>query len=323
MKVRRSIRTIMLAVRTMVARGASCLFLSSLWPEPGSSAAGVRTEGLIRAFQQWGYDVSYAAGAAPNEYTDRLREAGVATFECGPNREADLSRVIATSQPTVVIFDRFFNEEAFSFRVRELAPDALRVLDMQDVHSLRRGRQQLVERAKDGQPGCERLLAASLAHVPPATSEPLLRELAAVHRSDLTLVCSPVEQALLQRVYAIPQEKLALASFFCDEAAPDDNPAATGFGFETAGCCSHGSNQDPLLLELQLTGVCVVAAGLGSRSGGILSPLAGSNTHQTSMGCVGSPTISGLGSVASCRRRSFTCMAPTPQRRCNDCMHRR
>ena len=35
---------------------------------------------------------------------------------------------------------RFYNEEAFSFRVREVAPSALRVLDMQDCHFLRKGR---------------------------------------------------------------------------------------------------------------------------------------------------------------------------------------
>ena len=34
---------------------------------------------------------------------------------------------------------RFYAEEQFSFRVRELAPGALRVLDMQDFHALRAG----------------------------------------------------------------------------------------------------------------------------------------------------------------------------------------
>ena len=34
---------------------------------------------------------------------------------------------------------RFIAEEAFSFRIREVAPDALRVLDMQDCHALRSG----------------------------------------------------------------------------------------------------------------------------------------------------------------------------------------
>jgi glycosyltransferase involved in cell wall biosynthesis len=44
----------------------------------------------------------------------------------------------------------------------------------------------------------------------------LLRELASIHRSDLTLVCSPYELDLLQNKYNIPSYKLALASFFVD-----------------------------------------------------------------------------------------------------------
>ena len=36
-------------------------------------------------------------------------------------------------------FCRFYSEEAYSFRVRDIVPDALRVLDMQDMHCLRKG----------------------------------------------------------------------------------------------------------------------------------------------------------------------------------------
>ena len=47
------------------------------------------------------------------------------------NRERELSEALESSAPSVVIFDRFYAEEMFSFRVRELCPGALRVLDMQ------------------------------------------------------------------------------------------------------------------------------------------------------------------------------------------------
>ena len=201
---------------TLGRRAASCLFLSPVWPEPGSSAAGVRTEGLLSAFQRWGYDVSYAAAAKPNKYTELLRGSGVAVYECGPNREEQLASVLDETQPTVVVFDRFMAEEAYSFRVRELAPDALRVLDMQDLHALRRGRQELFESGADAR--------AILEHTPPASSDALLRELGAIQRSDLTLVCSPVELSLLQSHYGVAPSKLCLASFFCEEAEPDPLP---------------------------------------------------------------------------------------------------
>ncbi len=38
-------------------------------------------------------------------------------------------------------FCRFYSEEAYSFRVCDIAPEALRVLDMQDMHCLRKGNQ--------------------------------------------------------------------------------------------------------------------------------------------------------------------------------------
>lgn len=69
--------------------------------------------------------------AKPNEHSALLEGAGVATHQCAPNREAELGEVLASAEPDVCIFDRFYAEEAFSFRVRERAPRALRVLDMQ------------------------------------------------------------------------------------------------------------------------------------------------------------------------------------------------
>ncbi len=44
-------------------------------------------------------------------------------------------------KPTVGRFMlfRYYAEEAFSFMVRQHAPQAMRVLDMQDFHALRQG----------------------------------------------------------------------------------------------------------------------------------------------------------------------------------------
>jgi hypothetical protein len=217
--------------------GRSCLFLAPVWPEPGSSAAGVRTLGLIKAFQRWGYTVGFGAGARPNAYTAELEELGVQVFQVRINHEAELAAALASTSPTIVIFDRFFAEEAFSFRVRELSPTSLRLLDMQDLHALRRGRQRLV---KSGAAPSDVIM-----HVPSVTHEELARELAAVQRSDLVFVCSPTELALLQYEYRVPVDKLALASFFCTEASEEGDCVAgeegctsgqSGYGYDA----SHG-----------------------------------------------------------------------------------
>ena len=63
-----------------------------------------------------------------------------------PNRSEEMKTLLHNIQSNhgpikAVVFDRFYAEEAFSFRIRDICPDALLVLDMQDIHSLRLGRQ--------------------------------------------------------------------------------------------------------------------------------------------------------------------------------------
>lgn len=185
---------------------SSVLFISPVWPERSSSAAGVRTTDLIESFQQRGYTVSYASPSTPNHHTDLIQSSGVQVFECPPNNEASIKAVLTAAQPAVVIFDRFYAEEMFSFHVKDLLPNALRILDMQDVHFLREGRQQLVKNNAS--------MADILACRPDTTSAACLRELASIYRCDLTLVCSPVELRMLQQHYNVPSNRLVLAPLF-------------------------------------------------------------------------------------------------------------
>ena len=55
-----------------------------------------------------------------------------------------------------------------------------------------------------------------LASAPDAADPSLQRELASIHRSDLTLVCSAVEVQLLRDRYGIAAEKLTYAPFFVE-----------------------------------------------------------------------------------------------------------
>ena len=208
------------------------LFLSTVWPEPRSSAAGVRTAALLGAFARAGYSLAVAASAARNEASAALESGGVAAaagpvpcFSVPLNRVDALDAALAARAPSVVVFDRFTSEEAFSWRVRERVPGAARVLDMQDCHALRRARARAVEDAdrrggrgekKSGDGGAadadaaasdsetaaasdsETAVSAALAARPDASDRDAVREASAVYRSDLTLVCSPVEGRLLR-----------------------------------------------------------------------------------------------------------------------------
>eukprot|EP00887_Chlorella_sp_A99_P006444 scaffold3.g6444.t1 len=212
---------------TSAALSDGVLFLSPVWPERSSSAAGVRSWELAAAFQRWGYRVAYSAAAAPNAHTVALEVCGMRTHSVPPNRAAALGATLAAARPGVVVFDRFYAEEFYSSRVRELAPDALRVLDMQDMHSLRGAREAAV---RAGAPA-----AAVLACRPGAGDPDLLRELTAIHRSDLTLVCSPVELRLLRDHYGVPAHKLALAPLFYAPSPHDTAGVARSSAVSGAG----------------------------------------------------------------------------------------
>jgi glycosyltransferase involved in cell wall biosynthesis len=272
------------AARAAAAAASPCpvLFLSPVWPERSSSAAGVRTDDLISAFLERGHRVSYAASAAPNEHTALLAARGVATAQCLPNREADLLAVLAAAglidgsvgvagrgEPrhgqqasSICVFDRFYAEEMFSFRVRGAAPACLRVLDMQDLHFLRAAR---AEAAAAGAAP-----AAALAARPGADSPAVLREVAAVLRSDLTLVCSPAELEILAAPpYSLPPSKLALAPFF----APPSPHAAAPRGwadrrhFAMLGTFRHPPNADSVewaLAEVWPRARALLAAAAGA-----------------------------------------------------------
>lgn len=60
----------------------------------------------MAALQRWGFDVSWAAAAAPNEHAAALADKGVRAFQVPPNREAALAGVLQDTSPSVVVFDR-------------------------------------------------------------------------------------------------------------------------------------------------------------------------------------------------------------------------
>ena len=139
----------------------------------------------------------------------------------------------------LVIFDRFYSEEAYSFSIREQMRQRCSnvnvdiedstptlVLDMQDMHSLRWGRQQVVQQFDKKQAMTNNssdmdpleCLNEVMEYRPTASNNPhLLRELASIHRCDMTWVCSPYEMKLLNQTYQIPESKLTLASFYVEQ----------------------------------------------------------------------------------------------------------
>ena len=159
---------------------------------------------LIELFQQKGWEVHFATTAAETVHMVDLSSNGVVTKNIQLN-DGGFDEYIEGLQPDMVLFDRFIVEEQFGWRVAEKCPDAIRLLDTEDLHSLRKTRQ---EAFKKGVPYTTDVLLSS---------EIAKRELASIYRCDLTLIISTYEMDLLQNVFRVDKSLLCYLPFLIDK----------------------------------------------------------------------------------------------------------
>ncbi|WP_138430051.1 glycosyltransferase [Fodinibius saliphilus] len=176
------------------------LIIGLVWPEPNSSAAGGRMMNLIKLFQQQGWKITFATSAAESEYQADLKSRNINTVRIAVN-DSSFDLFIKELQPSFVLFDRFLTEEQFGWRVAEQCPGALRILDTEDLHFLRRARETAV---RQGRP----FEKADLLH-----EETTKREIASIYRSDLSLIISEYEMQLLTNLFGIDEKLLYYLPF--------------------------------------------------------------------------------------------------------------
>ena len=191
------------------------LWIAFVWPEPYSSAAGARTLSLLKCCRAAGFSVTVASACQENAAYQQLIELGISVRPVQVNHSS-FDEFVTELNPDLVVFDRFMIEEQFSWRVRQCCPSAARVLDSVDLHSLRRLRE---ERVKNQQSVFEFKDQEIL-------NEDALREVAAIYRSDLTLIISDAELKLLRERYGVPESLLELCSLFYER------PSSLGAPFE-------------------------------------------------------------------------------------------
>jgi glycosyltransferase involved in cell wall biosynthesis len=183
------------------------LIIGKVWPEPNSSAAGSRMMELINLFRSYGYTVSFASAASDSNYAVNLADYEVDRVEIEMN-SATFNGFVKELQPGAVMFDRFMTEEQFGWRVAEACPDAVRILDTEDLHCLRAARQSSWKRGEDFTP--ELLFDEEVAK----------REIASIYRCDLSLIISKYEIELLQNKFQIPEDLLFYLPFLMEDV-PD------------------------------------------------------------------------------------------------------
>ncbi|HOZ76191.1 MAG TPA: glycosyltransferase family 4 protein [Flavobacterium sp.] len=183
-------------------RPQNILIIGFVWPEPNSSGAGTRMLQLIEVFQQQGWKVTFASAAADSEFMFDVTSIGVEKVSIVLN-DSSFDAFVKALDPSIVLFDRFMVEEQFGWRVAENCPDALRILDTIDLHSLRLSRQKASKAGLD-------LSRDAL------FSDTAKREIASILRSDLSLLISETEMDLLKSQFKIDPQLLYYLPFLVD-----------------------------------------------------------------------------------------------------------
>ncbi len=208
------------------------LIIGLVWPEPHSSAAGTRMLQLIRVFKEKGWRITFASAAQKSVFSAELETMDVGCKHILLN-DGSFDVEVAALNPDVVVFDRYMTEEQFGWRIAENCPSALRILDTEDLHCLRKAREFALKR---GVAMSDDLLLSDTAK----------REIASIYRCDFSLVISTYEMTLLTDFFKVPASLLFYIPFIFNEIGHDDFKFLPSFqdrsGFVFIGNFLHEPN---------------------------------------------------------------------------------
>jgi hypothetical protein len=211
-----------------------CLVIGAVWPEPRSSAAGSRMLQLLSPLMREGWAVTYASTGSDSEHAMDLLSLGIESVSVKVN-DAGFDDRLRSLMPDVVLFDRFYIEEQFGWRVEEHCPDALRILDGEDLHCLRDARERAHHQGRE-------------VHFSDLMGEVGRREIAAILRSDLTLIISTHEMGLLVEQFRLDPALLHYCPFMIEPPTALQRGALPAFedrcDFSSIGNFRHPPNWD-------------------------------------------------------------------------------
>lgn len=212
------------------------LIIGKVWPEPQSSAAGSRMLQLVDFFASLNYEIHFASTAKKSSYS--VIPNSVYKAHSIEMNNSSFDDFIKHLMPTIVLFDRYMTEEQFGWRVKSKCPNALLVLDMEDLHSLRYSREQALKNNESFLP----------AHLNNSIS---YREIASVYRCDLSLVISKYELELLQNYFKVDSRILHYLPFMLDIEQDDFTNYRRSFAnrkhFMTIGNFLHKPNYNSVI----------------------------------------------------------------------------
>lgn len=210
------------------------LFIGAVWPEPKSSAGGIRMMQLLHMFLRNQWQITFASSAADSEFAEDIISLGIDKVSIELNNSS-FDEFVKKLNPNVVVFDRFMSEEQYGWRVAESVPNALRIVETIDLHCLRTSRQEMLKSGEN--------LSATL-----LKNDTAKRELACYFRSDLNLIISDEEIPILQNVFHFPLEQLYYLPYKIPSLSAEEKNNLPSFEerehFVTIGNFKHEPNWD-------------------------------------------------------------------------------
>lgn len=229
-------------------KNTKLLVIGHGWPEPEATAAGLRMLQLLAGFKEWGWQLTFVSTAAIIPDASSFGELDITTGSIELN-DSSFDHFLEKLQPNLVLFDRFHTEEQFGWRVDKILPNTLKILDTEDLHSLREARALSLEEPKGS--WLQKWLELDITK----------REIASIYRCDLSLIISEFEISLLQEHLQIPSRILHYMPFMARTKCLPEVPFEERKDYLFIGNGKHSPNVDairylklsiwPLIRELQ------------------------------------------------------------------------
>ena len=202
-------------------------------PEPASTAAGHRMMQLMQLFFEADFKISFLTASNNLEFSEKIE---IQKIEI--NNES-FDEKIRNLNPDVVLFDRYVTEEQFGWRVSDNCPEALKIIDTEDLHFLREARRKaFIEKRNIGKGDL--------------VNEIFVREIASILRCDLSLIISEFEYDLLINDFKINPNLLFYIPFLTESFEKSETPFEDRKHFVSIGNFLHEPNWQTVLKLKQI-----------------------------------------------------------------------
>ncbi|MBV6879391.1 glycosyltransferase [Epilithonimonas ginsengisoli] len=197
-------------------------------PEPASTAAGHRMMQLIHVFSEADYKITFLTASNNIEFSEKIE---IQKIEI--NNES-FDEKIRNLNPDVVLFDRYVTEEQFGWRVFDNCPNAVKIIDTEDLHFLREARRKAF---------VEKRIVEKADFI----NDVFVREIASILRCDLSLIISEFEYDLLVDEFKINPDLLFYIPFLTDHFEKSKIPFEERKHFVSIGNFLHEPNWQTVL----------------------------------------------------------------------------